>query len=49
MNAQRPTFNSDELVKSRLMGMNNVGRAIALPIVVGDSPPYEFYAEFLTF
>jgi hypothetical protein len=29
--------------------MNNVGRAIRPPIVVGDSPPYEFYAEFPNF
>jgi hypothetical protein len=29
--------------------MNNVGRAIRPPIVVGDSPPYGFYGEFTTF
>jgi len=29
--------------------MDNVGRAIARQFVVGDSPPYESYAEFPTF
>jgi hypothetical protein len=29
--------------------MDNVGAGYRPPIVVGDSPPYEFYAEFSTF
>jgi hypothetical protein len=45
----RPMSDIGELVKGRLMATHNDRADYRPPIEVGDSPPYEFYAEFPAF